>query len=176
MTTLRTRAHFAYLCNDLGIVRAVEVGTDRGLFAEEFLHRWKGEILICVDHWAPYKEMPYDRSADMMMAVQLLAPFRTRVKLARGESVKLARPIGGHYRPGFIYIDGDHAADAVRADLRAWWPYLQPGGILAGHDYMPPEYDSVVQAVDAFAAEQGIEVNVTDDLNEYRSWWMVKPS
>lgn len=172
---LANRLAFASLCNERGIVRAVEVGTDRGLFAEEFLHRWKGEILICVDHWGPYNEMPYDRTPDLMMAVTLLAPFRSRVKLARGGSVELAPIVGGHYRPGFVYIDGDHHYDAVRADLEAWWPYLTPGGILAGHDYMPPEYDDVVQAVDEFAAERGLAVHVTDNLDEYRSWWMEKP-
>lgn len=156
-------------------MRAVEVGTDRGIFAEEFLHRWRGEILVCLDPWDPYHHMPYDRTPDMMMAVQLLAPFRYRAKLIRGESVAAAPHIGGYYRPGFIYIDGDHRYDSVRADLQAWWPYLSSGGILAGHDYMPGEHDDVVRAVDEFAAAHGLEVQITDNLDEYRSWWMVKP-
>jgi len=92
---LKTRREFADLCNARGIVRAIEVGTDRGLFAESFLNRWDGEILVCVDNWTPYHEMPYDRTADLLMAVTLLAPFRTRIKIARGESLELARPVGG---------------------------------------------------------------------------------
>jgi Methyltransferase domain len=172
---LKTRREFADLCNARGIVRAIEVGTDRGLFAEQFLNRWDGEILICVDNWAPYHEMPYDRTPDLMMAVALLAPFRSRIKMVRGESRDLARPIGGYYRPGFVYIDCDHRYDAVKADIEAWYPVLQSGGIFAGHDYMP-EHDGVRRAVNEFAAGQGLDVHVTDDLNEYRSWWIEKPA
>lgn len=44
----------------------------------------------------------------------------------------------------FVWIDGDHRYDAVLADLRAWWPKVKPGGVLAGHDYDKPD---VVRAV-----------------------------
>lgn len=172
--TLHNRAQFADLCNARGIKRAVEVGTDRGLFAEQFLQRWKGEILIGVDHWEPYPEMPYDRMPDLVMAATLLAGFRDRVKLARGWSVDVAPRIGGHYRPSFVYIDGDHRYQSVCSDINAWWPYLREGGILAGHDYMP-EHDGVIRAVDEFAAGQQLEIHLTDDMNEYRSWWVEKP-
>jgi len=173
---LENRLQFAELCNARGIVRAIEVGTDRGIFAEQFLTVWKGEILICVDHWAPYADMPYDRTPDLMMAAVLLAPFRGRVKLIRGDSLALARPIGGYYRPGFIYIDGAHTWAAVRDDLDAWWPTLAKGGIFAGHDYMA-EHSGVIRAVNEFAeVHGGLEVHLTADLNEYRSWWMEKPA
>lgn len=172
--TVKTRADFARLCNERGIKRAVEVGTDRGIFAEQFLHQWKGEILVCVDHWQPYPNMPYDRTGDLAMAVQLLAPFRQRVKLARGDAKTLAPTVGGSYFPGFIYIDGDHRYESVKADLETWWPYVQPGGILAGHDYMLPEHEQVVRAVDEFAAAHRLTVHVTELLDEYRSWWVEK--
>lgn len=35
----------------------------------------------------------------------------------------------------FGFIDGDHRYESVLADLRAWWPTIKPGGVLAGHDY-----------------------------------------
>lgn len=173
--TLTERADFAKLCNEKGIVRAVEIGTERGIFAEEFLHRWKGEILVCIDPWGPYHHMPYDRTPDMLMAVHLLAPFRYRAKLVRGESVALAPTIGPYFRPGFVYIDGDHRYESVSADIHAWWPHVAPGGILAGHDYMTPEHDDVVRAVDEFVAAEGLALNVVDNLDEYRSWWVEKP-
>lgn len=34
----------------------------------------------------------------------------------------------------FVWIDGDHSAAAVEADILAWWTKLKPGGIMAGHD------------------------------------------
>lgn len=171
--TLPNRAALASLCTVKGIKRAVEVGTDRGVYAEQFLDHWQGEILICVDTWTPYPGMPYDRTGDLLMAVTLLARFRARVKLARGTSAELSTVIGPAYRPGFIYIDAEHQYESVQADLRAWWPQLEPGGILAGHDYME-EHAGVIRAVDEFAAKQGCEVHVTENLDEYRSWWLEK--
>jgi glycosyltransferase involved in cell wall biosynthesis len=44
-----------------------------------------------------------------------------------------------HYaiRPDVLHIDGGHDFDAVMADLRSWWPLLNPGGVLIGDDYHP---------------------------------------
>lgn len=174
MTPTR-RVEFADLCNARGIKRAVEVGTERGIFAEQFLQRWQGEILVCIDPWAAYHHMPYDRTPDMLMAVTLLAPFRYRAKLVRGESLAMAPTVGAYFRPGFVYVDGDHQYESVRADLEAWWAQLASGGILAGHDYMPGEHDDVVRAVNEFADARGLSINLTQDLDEYLSWWVVKP-
>jgi predicted O-methyltransferase YrrM len=35
----------------------------------------------------------------------------------------------------FIFIDADHTREAVAADIGAWMPKVQDGGIIAGHDY-----------------------------------------
>lgn len=35
----------------------------------------------------------------------------------------------------FLWIDADHTAPAVAADLKAWWPKIKLGGIMAGHDF-----------------------------------------
>jgi predicted O-methyltransferase YrrM len=33
-----------------------------------------------------------------------------------------------------VFIDGDHAREAVEADVRAWLPHVAPGGLLLLHD------------------------------------------
>lgn len=175
---LANRLQFADLCTHRGIRRAVEVGTDRGLFAEPFLARWPiGEILVCVDPWAPYDAMPFDRLPDLLIASHLLAPFRSRVRLLRMSSLEAARQLPGlpYHSPGFVYLDGDHDLPAITADLVAWWPLVTPGGILAGHDYTE-ECDTVRRAVDAFADRLGLEVRITRDANESYSWWIEKPA
>ena len=35
----------------------------------------------------------------------------------------------------FVYLDGDHSLDGFKRDFYAWFPKVQPGGIIAGHDY-----------------------------------------
>ena len=35
----------------------------------------------------------------------------------------------------FVFLDGGHAYEQVRADLLAWLPKVKLGGIVAGHDY-----------------------------------------
>ena len=35
----------------------------------------------------------------------------------------------------FVFLDGDHGYEAVKADIQAWLPKLKPGAILGGHDY-----------------------------------------
>lgn len=175
---LPNRLAFADLCCERGIRRAVEVGTDRGLFAEPFLARWTiGEILVCVDPWAPYAAMPFDRTPDLLIAAQLLAPFRSRVRLLRMTSLEAARQLPGlpYHSPGFVYIDGNHDLEAITEDLAAWWPLVRPGGILAGHDYTT-ECDGVRRAVDAMAARERLDVHVTRDPEESHSWWMEKPA
>jgi len=37
-----------------------------------------------------------------------------------------------------IYIDGDHSFDAVISDVKMYWPRLEEGGWLCGHDYNSP--------------------------------------
>lgn len=34
----------------------------------------------------------------------------------------------------FLYIDGDHSYEAVRADFDAWFPYVRSGGLILLHD------------------------------------------
>jgi hypothetical protein len=48
----------------------------------------------------------------------------------------------------FVYIDACHLYDAVTADVRAWLPKIQPGGIIAGHDYTNKRFPGVKEAVD----------------------------
>jgi hypothetical protein len=49
----------------------------------------------------------------------------------------------------FIFIDASHEYQDVYNDLKAWYPKLKNGGIMAGHDYYPkqPTWGGVHKAV-----------------------------
>jgi len=42
---------------------------------------------------------------------------------------------------GFLFIDGGHRDEVVRADEAAWLPHVRPGGVLAIHDVFPDPAD-----------------------------------
>jgi hypothetical protein len=174
---LHSRVNFADLLNERGIRRGIEIGCDRGLFASALLERWKcAEVLVCVDPWAPYDQMDFDRLPDLLIAVQLLAPYRQKFRLLRMTGHRAAELMPGlpYHHPGFVYIDGDHAYASAKADIADWWPQVVSGGILAGHDYTQ-ECSGVRQAVDEFVRTEGLELHTTLEPQESVSWWVTKP-
>lgn len=47
----------------------------------------------------------------------------------------------------FVFIDGDHSTEGVKADIRAWRSKVRSGGILFGHDWnMASVRDAVLSA------------------------------
>lgn len=66
----------------------------------------------------------------------------------------------------FVYIDGNHAYEFVRADIRAWWPKIKIGGHIGGHDYGHHDVPGVKKAVDEL-------FKVTDNNKNY-DWWVKK--
>ena len=66
----------------------------------------------------------------------------------------------------FVYIDADHTQDAVKEDLRVWWPKVSRGGCLCGDDYAHVDHPvegryGVVEAVNEFMAAMGLAFFVT---------------
>jgi predicted O-methyltransferase YrrM len=65
-----------------------------------------------------------------------------RIVLLRGSShdpamaERLRRQLGGR-AIDFLFIDGDHSYDGVRADFETYAPLVRPGGLIAFHDIVP---------------------------------------
>jgi hypothetical protein len=113
--------------------------------------------------------MPWSRSADEVMALLRLAPFGDHVRFIRARSVDAANLIPREWRIDFAYIDGAHNADAVSADILAWWPRVHRAGILAGHDF-DEHHPDVVAVVQDFARRNDLRIQVTRDADTARSW------
>lgn len=170
------RADLARVLDARGLKTAIEVGTDRGCFAREFLDKWHGEMLYCVDPYLSYIDMPWDRQGDLLLAVAQLACHATRVRFIKATSIEAAGYfVLGEPLPqqvGMVYIDGDHHRGAVLEDLHLWWPLVQPGGLLAGDDF---QIHSVRDAVMEFAMEQGRAISLISDYNRAHNWLIEKP-
>ena len=149
---LKCRSALAELCNDLGIVEAAVVGIDRADFACDFLYRWHGKTLWCIDPFDPYPEMNFDRTADLVVAATRLAPYGWRAKIIRDKSPWAIQHIPATIPLGFVYLDGDHTYEAVKCDINAWHERLEGRGLIAGHDFCEAT-PGVMQAVIEFAQD-----------------------
>lgn len=178
-TEIWHRDDFTVLANWRRLWRAVEVGVERGVWASLFLSRWQGWAFWGVDPFLPYGEMNYPREADYAMALAALQPYADRAKLLRMPSVEAAALFedGG---VDFVYVDGAHDYESVRADLQAWWPKINEIGLIAGHDWTDQEaHAGVKKAVEEFARKTDRTIYLTSPVAGYNSeslpsWYMYK--
>jgi SAM-dependent methyltransferase len=145
-----------------------EIGTWRGDFAERILRSSRPHVLHLVDPWEHREEAAYERALFgggggegqlAMDAVFEAVRRRFAREIERGQ-VQVQRKRSEEAAAGFaegsldwVYIDGDHTYEAVKADLDGWFRTVRPGGYLAGDDYGDPGWwgDGVTRAVDEFA-------------------------
>lgn len=134
--------------------RFVEVGVWKGKSAAfmciEIANSKKEIDFYCVDTWEgsiEHKEKPelsqlYEIFTDNMRPVEnyympIRKPSLEAVYDFKDESID------------FVFIDASHEYEDVVEDLKAWWPKIKKGGVLAGHDYYPdqPTWGGVCKAV-----------------------------
>jgi Methyltransferase domain len=160
-----------------------EIGVWRGDFSARILRTVRPAKLHLVDPWAfrtgeAYRDAWYggklaaDQGAMDEIHAGVLRRFAREiaggvVEVHRSTSAEAARAFPAAYFD-WVYVDGDHLYDAVRADLALFDPTLKAGGVLAGDDYGLPGWweDGVTRAVDDFVADSGYEV-VTLAANQF---------
>lgn len=158
--------------------KGVEVGTLFGAHATDILKTWKGH-LHCVDPWQNQPESVYFDGANKHDMNSVFA--QVCASLGRNPKCTLLRMMSlnavGMFDDGeldFVYLDGNHGLDHIRADIAAWWPKVKIGGLVCGHDYFT-RYDNDTDsdagtAVAELSEALGIRVHVTWDT----SWWFIK--
>jgi hypothetical protein len=82
----------------------------------------------------PFEELPVGILAQLAVAHLTAAGVIDDVTLLVADSVRAAEsvPDGSAWA---VFLDGDHGEESVRRDIRAWWPKVAPGGLLAGDDF-----------------------------------------
>lgn len=182
---MKTRNDFPQLLNDHGLIgRGVEVGTHQGSFSETILETWKGDVLYSVDPWMHQSSVKMDKSNveqsehDNCLSItkNRLKKFGRRSIIIRGFSPNVTST--HHFSDGgldFVYLDARHDYRSVTADLKAWFPLIKHGGIIAGHDYKDScvrgNLVEVKRAVNDFFHSDDIQTTTDDNLP---SWWVVR--
>jgi len=166
------RAMVNGLCHCADYIRGELTGSARGLeigsYAGESLLIWARSgmrVIDCVDLWKPGKygaaRMNLARETFSQIATGVQRHGRCRVRQHQGRSTdvlekirtELLDPQNSEHDPvRWIYIDGDHSAAGVAADiyisLRLLIDTSAPTPILAGHDYGHPKFPGVARTVD----------------------------
>lgn len=160
----------------------VELGTYCGrsfaFLAVEILNSGKPIAAWTYDVWADFEEQ---WSKDLVQAkFRDHIPFTAAIFIRRNDSAVASL----NFEDGevdFAFIDAAHDHASVDLDIRAWWPKIRSGGVMAGHDYWPPDtipigaknpegFPDVVRAVHEFANREGLTVR-----RQGTSWVALKP-
>jgi len=118
-----------------------EVGVKKGTTFLHLLETCPETNLFGVDIWENETEQLPAYYEKLQAAVR----DQPRACLIRDRSVAAAKTFPDRFFD-LVFIDADHAEEAVMADIAAWYPKVRPGGILCGHDV---HMETVRRAVDA---------------------------
>jgi cephalosporin hydroxylase len=97
---------------------------------------------------------------------------RQDLKILRGDSHD--RVVVNHIRAlsraqiDFLFIDGDHAYEGIKADFEAFSPLVRAGGLIALHDIVPG-IEALVGGVPKFWSE--LKANRSENVDEIVESW-----
>ncbi len=167
----------------IGMPMVAEIGVYRGDMSRRLLIHPQLQLTM-VDPWGEYIADSYKASGDAYAehkpeeweevkakAIDSVMWAKPRVRVYQGTSEGAAE----HFSDDMfdvVFIDGDHSYEQTSKDIVAWWPLVTPGGYLGGHDYRSDKNYGVIQAVDEFVAEMGLNLERGENL----TWFVRKPA
>ena len=180
----------------------VELGVQGGYYSNIILSQWPScREYHLVDLWAHQENYEDLANADQAEqdrlyneSIENTKDWKDKIRICRNyTSVCVEKMPDGHF--DFVYVDARHDYKGVYEDVRAWWPKLRVGGIMAGHDYVTQDdgpqqsdqdwttnYDGtkdetgtvVKGAVDKFATEVCRQLTISYREGEWNTWAMRK--
>jgi len=180
-TQFKNRRELILHLNETNAQIAAEVGVREGYFSKFILDNTSIKKLYAIDPWENNAELS-DCETVFRTCKGLLDPFGDRAEMVKGYSPFAAEMFEDNSLD-FIYIDGLHDYESVKADIAGFYPKLKVGGIISGHDYQLEDWPGVYNAVNEFISQNELEINVTGtDSPDYEiehdgwkpSWWAIK--
>jgi hypothetical protein len=146
----------------------IEIGSWKGKSAAflcvEIANSEKNIRFDCIDSWLGSKNEDYHQNDPYVkhgtlyeLFMSNMTPLRPYFNPVRMESAKACN-LYQDSSVDIIFIDSCHDYDCVKNDIQLWLPKVKKGGILAGHDYWPNQWDGVREAVDELLGKTNIVV------------------
>ncbi|WP_194848329.1 class I SAM-dependent methyltransferase [Candidatus Neptunochlamydia vexilliferae] len=139
----------------------VEIGVFRGKNAQVLREQFPDAHLYLIDPWKPDPHYLQSGSAVSDLEETYAKAFRrVQTLFADDPKVTLIQKMSHEAAPlvpdnvDLVFIDANHAYEAIRQDILTWKEKVRPGGILSGHNYGRPRLPGVKQAVDELFGEE----------------------
>ena len=124
---------------------AVELGAWKGrstcFMGVEIANSGKPIRFFAVDHWRgtpgedAHETDPDVREGRLFETFQHnIGPVAAYVNVVRSDTAEAANQFANE-SVDFLYVDAGHCREAVLRDLRAWFPKVKTGGLIAGDDW-----------------------------------------
>jgi len=152
-----------------------EIGVFNGSFSKEILNISKPSKLHLIDCWEHQDQNIYHCGHNKTnkefekvykQVCQTFSQYK-QVQIHKEMSINAAKNFNNEYFD-WIYVDGNHSYECVKADLLAYEPKVKAGGTICGHDYANhslaiDHHYGVIRAVNEFCEERGWNiVSLTD--------------
>ncbi len=163
--------------------RGAEIGVFEGHTSALLLQALPHLRLWMVDAWNSPKEKdqlwedPYMRQVSSSQMLTALNSSIARSDFARERrtiviaDLVLAAACVPDQSLDFVFLDADHSKAGTLDAMRAWFPKVVAGGIVAGHDLDHPDFPGVREAVEEFTGSERLPWQAGADF----VWWFRVP-